>query len=600
MGLNNYCIKLTLEVEEKKKMKRRVDPITVAIVQGTLESVTRQMSTTMERTARSPIFKNSHDYSNSIFDWNTRQVVRGANELPVHIGSMTTACKGVADFFGDDVHPGDIIYHNDPLTGGGHLPDMVVFKPIFYEGELIFWSGNKAHMIDTGGSIAGGYHPLAEEIYQEGIRIPPVKIYEQGRERKDVINLILSNLRYPDLQHGDLLAQMAAANIAERNLLAMLQKYGKQTVKDCIEELLDIGERNMRVQISSWPDGVFAGSALVEGVHDLEDLEIKAKVTIKGDEMTVNLCAPQQVRNYQNSYFGNTISAIYHAVLVYSGLHPPFNDGVFRPIKLDLGPKGTIVNATLPAACSLATTTPFGSILDAVEDAMSKVVPADKLCAGWGHALITIATGINPRDNRTYSHLPLIGSTAVGSGAVWGIDGRSTGIGVSDGAPRKESTEELEYEFPWYVHRMEFCVDSGGAGKWRGGPGIEFEFEPIGHRLEMSLSGEGERIPAMGIGGAKSKFIGPKLSRRYCIEGGEKRVVHSGTKEKLGVDGRFLIQLCGGGGVGNGFERDPERVREDVINELVTIKGAAEDYGVVINPEALEIDGEATKKARGK
>src|SRR5262245_37424272 len=241
----------------------QVDSITLAVISGVLGSTVRQMTLTMERTARSPIFKLAHDYSNAVFDWVPRMAVQGA-DLPIHLGSLTWATKSVAAYFGDDVHEGDVFYHNDPSTGGSHYQDMCMFKPVFHEGEIVFWAANKAHMDDTGGDVPGGYNPLAEEIYSEGLRITPLRIYDRGVPRRDVIDLIVQSVATDAQQRHDMGAQLAALQIAERNLLAIVERYGGATARAAVERILDIGEQNMRSAIASMPDGVYEGSAPVE------------------------------------------------------------------------------------------------------------------------------------------------------------------------------------------------------------------------------------------------------------------------------------------------------------------------------------------------
>lgn len=579
-------------------MKQRVDPVMVAIVGGLLEWIVKEMTTIMERTSRSAIFKLARDFSDTLFDGQCRQVVQG-EDLPLHIGAMIFACRHVADSFGPDIHPGDMVYHNDPATGGSHLQDMCVFKPVFYEDELVFWCGNKAHMIDTGGSTPGGYHPQAEEIYQEGIRIPPVKIYERGKERADVIKFIMANVRYARMQRSDMAAQIAAVTSAEKNLLAILQKYGKETVKDCLEELYSMAEHAMRAVINSWPDGVYEGSSWMEGSRGRDDVEIKAKITIEGDEIAVDLYAPEQTKDYQNSYVANTMAAVYQEIMVFAGLKPPFNDGTYRPIRVNLGPPGTVVNATLPAACSQSTHLPHVVILDAMRSALSKVVLPERLHAGWGRPTTTGSSGVNPKDNTRYSHFHVLATSSGGSGAVAGMDGWVLAGEGSAGAIRKECIEDIESEYPIFVHRCEYRIDSGGAGKWRGAVGQEYEFEAVGHPQLVTVSGAGHKYLAMSVGGAKSRLIEPKLGLRYVVSGGEEKPIQPGSEVWLSIGEKFLVRPPGGGGVGDPFERDPEMVRQDVINQLVSIEGAREDYGVVIDPETLQVDVAATRKARG-
>jgi N-methylhydantoinase B len=573
-----------------------LDPVTLAVISGTFSSVVRQMTVTMERTARSPIFKLAHDYSNAISDWDARMTVQGA-DLPIHLGSLALATKAIAKYF-DDVAPGDVYYHNDPLTGGSHPQDMCMFKPVFVAGELMFWVSNKAHMDDTGGSVAGGYNPLAEEIYAEGLRIPPLRIYDRGVQRRDVVDLIVQNVRTRTQQRNDMGAQLAALSVAERSLLRLVERYGIQTVKAAVERILDISEQNMRQAIAEMPDGVYEGSASVEDDGRSGEMTIGCRVEIEGDEMSVTVTSPSQARSYINSYWANTISCIYYAVLTYARIPPPYNEGLYRPIHYDLGPTGTLTNASDPAPCGASTTTCGDNITDAVRDALSKALP-ERAVAGWCHCAGSNQVGIDPRSGEFYTFNMIIG-TGGGAGATWGLDGwHCLNTTAGAGGILTGDVELLEHEYPVAIHRYELRADSAGAGKWRGGLGPVFETEPIEHEADIVLWGEGFKYPAVGVLGAESKFVDRKVAKKYLLDDGTATELpwHGLVSIKPGQ--RLQTLPPGGGGVGNAFERDLEAVRLDVKNGFVTIEAAREEYGVVIDPATLAIDEAATRDLRG-
>src|SRR5437660_25545 len=233
-----------------------VDPVTLAVVSGALDNSIREMTITMRRAAMSPVLAIGNDFSNGIFDGQARMVLQGQDQ-PVHLGAMIFACKEVARYFGSDLAPGDVIYHNDPRTGGSHLQDMTLYKPVFVEGELAFWTVNRSHMNETGGPVAGGYNPTAEEIWAEGLRISPVKLYEAGRPRQDVIDLLSTNFRTRRQFRGDLGAQLAACTLAERRLVQLVDRYGLATVRSCLDALLRRAEDLMRAEILGMPDGSY-------------------------------------------------------------------------------------------------------------------------------------------------------------------------------------------------------------------------------------------------------------------------------------------------------------------------------------------------------
>jgi len=584
-------------------MQRKVDPVTLSVLQGRLESITREMTWVVVRTARSAIFKYSKDFSNGIYDSRGQILVQGEKDLPFHLGSMQTALASVVEFFGDDIHDGDVIYHNDPATGGAHLPDMVAATPLFVEDELIFWIASKEHMLDTGGMSPGGYIPAAEEIYQEGIRIPPLKIFDRGKEKKDVINLIMANLRFPVPQRGDLEASLAAIRLAKASLREIVLKYGRQTIKDCIAEMIDMGEKRMRDAIRAWPSGVYEGSAWVEAIRDIPDMELKVKVTVRGDEVEVAWDTPPQVPAFINSYYGNTLSAIYMSILIASRLRPPFNIGYYRPIKVDFGRPGTMTNARVPAACGNSTTTIGQNLLNAMRDALRRFLPQESLTAGWGSCVSAITSSTNPRTRKYYAeaHSNAMGS---GGGAVWGVDGFPGALSeVSAGATTRPEVEDVENEIPWLIHHSQFRTDSSGAGRWRGAPGTEYEVEFPDHKnISIYPIGEGEEFLPPGVDGARNTLIEPKRLTRYFTRHGEKIPSERGRPAMFNEDrGEVLVlDVQGGGGVGDPFERDIEAVMVDVLNEIVSIEGARLDYGVVIDLETFEVNEKETSKLRGE
>jgi N-methylhydantoinase B len=573
-------------------------PLVLAVVAGALESITREMSDTVERTARTPLLRLAHDYSNAIFDAESRLVASGERDLPNHVGSMGFAGRAVLAFAGrpDD---GDLWYHNDPANGGSHNPDMTLFRPVFHEGLFVFFVGCKAHMLDTGGMTAGGYHPHATEIVQEGLRIPPLKLGDSGGLRQDVLNLLKANVRYPDLFEGDLKAQVAATAVAARRLAALLDRYGLTTVQECLEDLLAVADSRMREFLMSVPDGEYDGASMIEtDGRGSGPLEISAHVTIRGDEATVRLAAPPQVDSYINCYAPNTHSMAYLAFLAYAGLRPPINEGAYAAITVDCGPLGTIVNAELPAPASMSTSIANQHTLEAVLIALAKALPK-RACAGWSMVPLSVISGVRPATGERYTAHFLL-SVMGGAGATAAADGWSMlGPASSAGGIRAGSVEDVEGEYPVLVRRYEFRPDSGGAGRRRGGLGVAFEFGPIDHTIEVVATGVGDTYAAAGVAGAESRLLEPKLNRRYVLspDRSRRRVYSYGIESAAAGD----VVCCypqGGGGVGDPCERPPDTVAADVRSGMVTLDGARADYGVVLDPETLRVDEAATVELR--
>lgn len=566
-----------------------VDPITLAVVSGALDNSVREMTITMRRAAMSPVLAIGNDFSNAIFDGKARLVMQGQDQ-PVHVGALIFACKEVAKYFGPDLAPGDVIYHNDPRTGGSHLPDMTLYKPVFVGDELAFWTVNRSHMNETGGPVAGGYNPNAEEIWAEGLRISPVKLYEAGRPRRDVIDLLTTNFRTRRQFRGDLGAQLAACTLAERRLLGLVDRYGLDTVKACLEALLDRAEALMRAEIALIPDGEYHGHAVVEGDGHGDDLEIKCTVSIKGDQLHAAFTSPPMVRRYVNSYAANSMSAAYLGVLTFVEPTLPHNEGLYRPVYVDLGERGTLINAAEPAACGLSTNTPLEHVADAVREALSQAWP-ERAGAAWAHACVNSVSGIDPRFGEPYAYY-MHASGWGGGGAFWGSDGEPClgSIGAA-GAAMIGDIEMIEQAAPLHIHRYELIPNSGGPGRWRGGLGCVFDFEVVDHNATMSQFGDGMKYPAAGVLGAGSSFDGERVFRKVIVDPAEqvREVIPLHWVGPVNAGERVVIHCAGGGGVGLPAERDLDAVVIDVRNGHVTADRAASEYGVKVDPETLEL-----------
>ncbi|MDP1952501.1 MAG: hydantoinase B/oxoprolinase family protein, partial [Betaproteobacteria bacterium] len=294
----------------KAKAKSKVDPITLSVIRGVLETTQREMTLALEKTARSSVFNLAHDYSTALFNAKPEMILQG-QDIPIHLGSLIPAMKAVAKFFEGDIHEGDLILHNDPAFGGSHAIDTCMYKPVFYKGKHRYWTVCKGHLTDIGGPVPAGYNPNAKDIYAECLRIPPVKIWDRGKPRNDVLNMIFTNMRARRDQEGDFNALIGACQVGERNLIAMVDKYGEKTVDTCITELLDMADRHMRALIATVPDGTYEGTAILEDAgHGFGDFEITAKVTIKKDTCHIALTSPPQVPYFINSYEGNSHSGV--------------------------------------------------------------------------------------------------------------------------------------------------------------------------------------------------------------------------------------------------------------------------------------------------
>lgn len=574
----------------------KVDPITLSVVRGALETAQREMTLTLERTARSSVFNLAHDYSNALFDHLPEMILQG-QDIPIHLGSLMPAMKAVAEYFGDDIHEGDVIYHNDPVMMGSHILDCCMYKPVFYQGKLVFWAVCKGHVTDIGGPVPAGYNPDAKEIYAEGLRIPPVKLWEKGKRRDDVINLIHSNMRSRRNQEGDLNAQYGACAVGERNMIALLDKYGVETVQAAIAELKDMADHHMRSLISSIADGVYEGEAVLEDSgHGLGDLTIKATIDIKGSDVHIKIDSPPQVPYFINSYAGNSMSGVLLGLMMFAQVDPPYNEGLYRCVTVDLGEHGTLCNAKEPAPHVNCTTTPMETLTDAVRKAFEAAAP-ERVTASWGHASGINIAGIDPKTGEQYVTM-VLASIISGAGATQGMDGwHACGPLCCFGALSSGDIELLEYQYPILIHKYGLSQDSGGAGRYRGGCGTIWEVEPLDHTMTVIAFGEGRQIPPMGAGGAKQISPEHKLGKLEIFHADKVDTYIQNTLVEIKPGQRARNTNPGGGGFGDSFERPIEEVQKDVKEGIVSIEAAKKEYAVVIDSD-YQVDVKATEALR--
>lgn len=578
--------------------RQEIDPITLSVVRGVLETTQREMTLALEKTARSSVFNLAHDYSTALFNHTPEMILQG-QDIPIHLGSLIPAMKAVDTFFDGEINEGDLILHNDPDYAGSHIIDTCMYYPVFYKGELVFWTVCKGHLTDIGGPVPAGYNPDAKEIFAEGLRIPPIKIWDKGVPRHDILNMLLTNMRARRDQEGDFNALIGACQVGARNLTALLDKYGKQTVQDCIEELLTMANRHMDSLITEVPDGTYTGTAVLEDAgHGFGDFDITATVTIKDATCHIEIESPPQIPYFINSYEGNSYSGVYLGLMMFAQLPPPYNEGLYRNVTVDMGPRGTLCNAKPPAPHANCTTTPMETLTDAVRLAFEQAAP-DKVSASWGHANGCNIAGWDTRHDEEYVTM-VLASIISGAGATNSQDGwHVRGPQCCFGALTSGDIEMLEHSYPIIIHRYSMMVDSAGAGKYRGGSGACWEVEPLDKPMTLVTFGEGRKFPALGAGGAKSTHLEPKVGRLEITRNGQTEILTDNVIETINPGERAANKNPGGGGFGNPFEREIQSVVEDVRGGLVSIDGARLDYGVIItDPETLTVDQDATAKAR--
>tara|TARA_B100000809_G_scaffold82434_1_gene80759 strand:+ start:148 stop:1851 length:1704 start_codon:yes stop_codon:yes gene_type:complete len=562
----------------------KVDPITLSVVRGVLETTQREMTLSLEKTARSSVLNLARDYSTSLFNATPEMILQG-QDIPIHLGSLMPAMKAVAQFFTGDIHEGDLILHNDPEYNGSHILDMCIYKPVFFEGKHVFWTVCKGHLTDAGGPVPASYNPEATEIFAEGLRVPPIKLWEKGKQRDDILNMILTNMRARRNQEGDFKALIGACQLGEKNLINLINKYGLEKINLCIDELLSMADKHMRTLIKQIPNGEYTGTAILEDAgHGLGDLDITANLTIKDDECEIEISSPPQVPYFINSYEGNSYSGVYLGLMMFAQLPPPYNEGLYRSIKVNMGPKGTLCNAESPAPHVNCTTTPMETLTDAVRLAFEKAAP-DKVSASWGHSNGFNITGLDTRNNEEYVTM-VLATLISGAGATPTQDGwHACGPECCMGALASGDIELIEYSYPIILHRYSLVTDSGGAGKFRGGSGTCWEVEPLDQPMTFIMFGEGRKYPSLGSAGAFSALVDNKVGKVEIKRNDKVEIIKKNIIDTILPGQRVSNINPGGGGFGNPLERPLEKVIMDVKNGLVSKKGAREDYGVIFTDQ---------------
>lgn len=570
---------------------RAVDPITLSTVWHGFQSIGREMRHTIDRTAQSYLIAQLHDMAAGIWDVQGRTIAVPEGPTSMFLSQGFTV-RYIMERMGHTLRPGDVILSNDPYKGYcNHLPDWGFFRPVFYKDELLFVVLTRGHQMDTGGSFPGGYFPNGYDIHAEGIMIPPIKVVDAGVERTDVLELIWNNVRWPEGVKIDNYALMAALKVAENRIVALLDKYGKDAVMDCVEEMLDRMETSVRTQLSGVPDGTYYGESSTDddGTVLDEQVTVRCEATVKGDELILDFSKSDGLRKgFVNCTYSSTYSrAVAGSFLYFDPTLAEFhNEGSMRPVTV-IAPEGTVVNATYPATVGGSPVNVGTQVLEATVNALSKAMP-DKSIAGWGRRRGHYIAGIDPRTGERYVQTTT--DADGGAGAVWGYDGYEGALGMSGlGSINRGSVEEIEIRFPWRTVKWHFVPDLSGAGRWRGGCGMLWEVENLGGDVGAATgSSDGDLTQPPGASGGED---GP-LSRMYIRRGDQvtpartHRMVQVKTGEILGkVSG-------GGGGVGDPLERDPQAVLEDVIDEMTTIPYARDVYGVAIldgDPPTLDL-----------
>lgn len=538
-----------------------VNVITVEVIRGALEYTTEEMGIFLRNSAYSANIKERMDHSCAIFDSQGRMLAQ-AEHIPVHLGAMPIAVEQVIKDF-EEMYPGDMFVLNDPFRGGTHLPDLTLIAPIFYNEKLVGFVVNRAHHSDIGGKTPGSMPGDAEEIFEEGLVIPPVKLMDKGIINKDVLEIILKNTRTPEIRKGDLMAQIAANNIGRKQVLKLIEKYGLTTFQECVEAILDYSERRMIKEIQKFPKvKVNAEDYLDDSGVDDNPIRIRVSVIIRENELIFDFTGTdKQVRGPVNAPYSVTLSASYYVLRAVTDPTIPANHGAYRPLTVKTE-KGTVVDTVPPCAVSGGNVETSQRIVDVLLKAFSQIIPDRIPAACQGTMNNILIGGINPRNNKPFTFYETIGG---GYGARPGLDGID-GIHSHMTNTMNTPIEEIEKRFPLLILKYELRKDSGGLGKWRGGLGIERVYKLL-TAAKLSVLGERHKFRPWGLKGGL-----PGASGEYFVikNNGEKITLRSKETIWLQQGDIIVIRTPGGGGYGNPIEREYKLVIEDLENEKIS------------------------------
>lgn len=570
--------------------KNKIDPITFSLIRNALDSLVDEMAYTVIRTARSQIVKDVMDFSTAFCDKNGQMMAQGKT-IALHLGAIPDAYEVISSLYGDDLHPGDVIILNDPYMGGMHLPDIFMFKPVFHEDELQGFAVSITHHTDVGGRVPGSNASDSTEIFQEGLRIPPTKLYIRGERNETLFNLIERNVRVPNLVIGDLHAQYSACVVGEREFLKLVNKYGPDEMVMYMDELLDYAERLTRHEISQWPKGTYQFTDYIDndGFQD-EPIPIKVNLTVHEDSITVDYDGTSpQVKGAINATFSYTKSCTYLSVRCILDKNVPNNIGVFRAIEVK-APKESILNPVSPAPCAARALTGY-RVVDAMLGALSQVAPTRVPAASEGGNTVVSIGGYDKEKN------PFIVVDMI-CGA-WGGRPFADGIeAITNPSQNLSNTpvEILEEKHPIRIEKYSFIQDSCGAGKYRGGLGIMRQYKFLSQEAVLQVRADRVTEAPYGLSGGQPG----RKSKNVINPATEDRVMPGKFKMEITKNDVILHEQAGGGGFGDPFERDPELILKDVISEKISIDFARREHGVVINPITFEINLKETNKLRNR
>lgn len=576
-------------------MTYQADAITMQVIRYAMEQIADEMGYTLVRTARSTIIKEIKDISCAVFDRYGNTVAQ-AHHAPMLLTGFELGMRALRRRYRDEeLEDGDIIVFNDPYAGGQHIMDLVTFAPVVLpsagKGQLVGFVGSIAHHADMGGAAPGGTAGGLTEIYLEGLRLPFVKLYKRGQEDPELFGILANNIRVPDKTLGDIRAQASANFVGVRRVKEVYARYGPELVQACLDRLLDYSEARIRAALRAIPDGTYSGVDWVDddGVS-ADPIRLQVNIHKRGDEVVVDFeGTSEQVRGNINCPLATVHAAVYYALIAVLDPHVPPNSGCYRPFTVK-AQEGLIVNPRMPAAVGARTNT-TQKITEAMLLALSQVVP-DRVMAG-SHGQITNCgfSGYHPVTGKRFVYIDIQGGGAGARPTKDGRDGQDSHLARFKNTP----VEAVELEYPVRIERYEFIPDSGGPGKFRGALGQRRDIRVLVDDVSFARYGDRQRFAPWGLFGGKP---GAKGCFVLNPDTPDERPLKSKGLDRLKAGDVVSLRLPGAGGYGHPFERDPELVARDVRDGKVSLHSAREDYGVVIDPETLQVDPLRTAELR--
>lgn len=567
----------------------KIDPVTLEVVGNYLVSTVREMGTTLMRTAYSVVLREQMDCTTALFD-PAGQLIAQADHVPSHQGTLAYAARYVAEHF--ELDPGDVVILNHPYRGGTHHPDIMIFRPVFHDDQLVAIAAALGHQIDVGGRSPGSVATDARDVFEEGLIIPPMKLYRRGKVVEEVLEMIAANIRVPRETLGDIRAEIAATTIGERRYRELCERYGAARLAEIVAGLLDHSETMLRRDLSAYPDGTYhaLGRMDNDGVSD-EPVEIAVAVTLAGGDVTIDFTGSSpQLKGPFNASLSSVEAACYCAVRYMVNPAILQNAGCYRPVKLVLPPR-SVVSPVSPAPLSGRFHT-LERIATTIIAALNGARGREAVGSSHGHLSSFSTSGRMPQNGETFVLFEY-------HGGGWGGTSRCDGLDATFGLMANSfdnPIEAIELRYPLRIEQYGLIAESGGAGTFRGGFGLRREIRYLEGSGYLTNRSDAQKFPAEGVlGGECGRTSRHRLVR---ADGTVEELPSKATNISIEAGDLMVLETAGGGGYGPAAARDANRVLDDVLDGKISIETAEAVYGVVLKPDGHNIDADATAQRR--